>query len=283
MLTIDPTQTDVLKLTHYLQSCIAPRPIALVSSINQKGEVNLSPFSFFNIFGTKPPTLIFSPNRRMRDGSTKHTLENVLVHDEVVINMVDYSMVQQMSLSSCEYAKGVNEFEKAGFGAVDSIKVKPPRVQQSKAAFECKVNQVIQMGQEGGAANLVICEIVLAHFDPSLLDEAGNVDQTKTDWVARLGGNWYTRASGDALFEVQKPNILLGVGVDAIPDAVLKTGFFSGNELGQLGNAHQLPDPIAIQQKISEQSKASLLQSARTALENNEVLEAWACLLAYSD
>ncbi|MEZ4906027.1 MAG: flavin reductase family protein, partial [Spirosomataceae bacterium] len=202
MVTIDPHEVAIPVLHHYLQGAIAPRPIAFASTIDKAGNVNLSPFSYFNIFGTKPPTLIFSPNRRVRDGSNKHTFENVQEVDEVVINMVDYSMVEQMSLASCEYPKGTNEFIKAGFTQVPSQCIKPPRVGESKAVFECKVKQIISLGDEGGAANLVICEVLLAHFAEAILDENGRIDQRKTDWVARMGGDWYARASGSAIFEV---------------------------------------------------------------------------------
>jgi flavin reductase (DIM6/NTAB) family NADH-FMN oxidoreductase RutF len=279
MLTINPKEVSVAVLHNYLQGAVAPRPIAFASTIDKDGNVNLSPFSFFNVFGTNPPTLIFSPNRRVRDGSQKHTLENVLEHDEVVINMVDYAMVEQMSLSSCEYDRGVNEFVKAGFTEVDSIMVKPPRVAESKAAFECKVKQVVQMSDEGGSPNLVICEVVLAHFSEEILDENGRIDQTKTDWVARLGGDWYCRASGDALFEVAKPSIHKGIGVDAIPDFIKKDASFSGNDLGRLGNIEKLPsdEEVAIFKK--ENPSESYKNLALALLKNGKVKEAWLSLM----
>jgi flavin reductase (DIM6/NTAB) family NADH-FMN oxidoreductase RutF len=279
MLTINPKEVSVAVLHSYLQGAVAPRPIAFASTIDKDGNVNLSPFSFFNVFGTNPPTLIFSPNRRVRDGSQKHTLENVLEHDEVVINMVDYAMVEQMSLSSCEYDRGVNEFVKAGFTEVNSTMVRPPRVAESKAAFECKVKQVVQMSDEGGSPNLVICEVVLAHFSKEILDENGRIDQTKTDWVARLGGDWYCRASGDALFEVAKPSIHKGIGVDAIPDFIKNDSFFTGNDLGRLGNVEKLPsdEEIAIFKK--ENPSEGYKNLALTLLEKGRVKEAWMALL----
>jgi flavin reductase (DIM6/NTAB) family NADH-FMN oxidoreductase RutF len=279
MLTINPKEVSVAVLHSYLQGAVAPRPIAFASTIDKDGNVNLSPFSFFNVFGTNPPTLIFSPNRRVRDGSQKHTLENVLEHDEVVINMVDYAMVEQMSLSSCEYDRGVNEFVKAGFTEVNSIMVKPPRVAESKAAFECNVKQVIQMSDEGGSPNLVICEVVLAHFSEEILDENGRIDQTKTDWVARLGGDWYCRASGDALFEVAKPSIHKGIGVDAIPDFIKNDSFFTGNDLGRLGNVEKLPsdEEIAIFKK--ENPSYNYTKLAKAHLENGKIKEAWLSLM----
>jgi flavin reductase (DIM6/NTAB) family NADH-FMN oxidoreductase RutF len=282
MLTINPKEVSVAVLHAYLQSSIAPRPIAFASTIDKDGNVNLSPFSFFNVFGTNPPTLIFSPNRRVRDGSQKHTLENVLEHDEVVINMVDFSMVEQMSLASCEYEKGINEFVKGGFTEVPSVMVKPPRVLASKAAFECKVKQVIQMSEEGGSPNLVICEVVLAHFSEDILDENGKIDQTKTDWVARLGGDWYVRASGDALFEVAKPSIHKGIGVEVIPDFIKNDSSFSGNDLGRLGNIEELPSEEQINTFIIQNPNANYKEMAKEFIINAKIKEAWLALLSQS-
>ena len=282
MLTINPKEVSVSVLHGYLQGSIAPRPIAFASTIDKDGNVNLSPFSFFNVFGTNPPTLIFSPNRRVRDGSQKHTLENVLEHDEVVINMVDFAMVEQMSLASCEYEKGINEFIKGGFTEEPSIMVKPPRVKESKTAFECKVKQVIQMSEEGGSPNLVICEVILAHFSEDILDENGKIDQTKTDWVARLGGDWYVRASGDALFEVAKPSIHKGIGVEAIPDFIKNDSSFSGNDLGRLGNIENLPSKDEIDDFILHNPNANFKEMGKEYLTNGKIKEAWMALLGYS-
>lgn len=282
MLTINPKEVSVAVLHGYLQSSIAPRPIAFVSTIDKDGNVNLSPFSFFNVFGTNPPTLIFSPNRRVRDGSQKHTLENVLEHDEVVINMVDFAMVEQMSLASCEYEKGINEFVKGGFTEEPSVMVQPPRVKESKATFECKVKQVIQMSEEGGSPNLVICEVVLAHFSEDILDENGKIDQTKTDWVARLGGDWYVRASGDALFEVAKPSIHKGIGVDAIPNFIKNDSSFSGNDLGRLGNIEQLPSEEEINEFRFQNPNANFKEMAIEFLTKDKIKEAWLALITQS-
>jgi flavin reductase (DIM6/NTAB) family NADH-FMN oxidoreductase RutF len=279
MLTIHPQEVSVPVLHGYLQGAVAPRPIAFASTVDAEGNVNLSPFSFFNLFGTKPPTLIFSPNRRVRDGSTKHTLENVLEIDEVVINMVDYAMVEQMSLASCEYDRGTNEFVKAGFTEAPSQRVKPPRVAESKAVFECKVKQVISMGDEGGAANLVICEVLLAHFSEDILDENGRIDQRKTDWVARMGGDWYCRAQGDALFEVPKPSIHKGVGVDAIPDFIKNNTLFTGNDLGRLGNIEALPNEADIEQFAKENAAEDYVSVGKSLLQQGRVREAWMALL----
>jgi flavin reductase (DIM6/NTAB) family NADH-FMN oxidoreductase RutF len=279
MKTINPKEVSIPVLHSYLQGAVAPRPIAFASTVDKDGNVNLSPFSFFNVFGTNPPTLIFSPNRRVRDGSSKHTLENVLEHDEVVINMVDYGMVEQMSLASCEYEKSVNEFIKAGFTQVQSEMVKPPRVGESKAVFECKVKQVIQMGEQGGAANLVICEVILAHFSEDILDENGKIDQTKTDWVARLGGDWYCRASGEALFEVPKPSVHKGIGVDAIPEFIKNDKSFTGNDLGRLGNIENLPNQTEIDAFKAENPNQNYKELAKSLLKKGLLKEAWMALL----
>lgn len=280
MLTINPKDVSVPLIHHYLQGAVAPRPIAFASTVDKDGNVNLSPFSFFNLFGTKPPTLIFSPNRRVRDATNKHTLENVQEVDEVVINMVDYSMVEQMSLASCEYPKGTNEFVKAGFTEVPSQLVKPPRVGESKAVFECKVKQIISLGEEGGAANLIICEVILAHFSEDILDENGRIDQTKTDWVARMGGDWYARASGDALFEIPKPSTQRGIGIDSIPDFIKTNPLFTGNELGRLGNIEKLPEVEEIERFKNENLEEDFIQLAKKMLVEGKVKDAWLALLA---
>ena len=279
-MTINPQEVSVPVLQHYLQGSVAPRPIAFASTIDKDGNVNLSPFSFFNLFGTKPPTLIFSPNRRVRDGSNKHTLENVQEVDEVVINMVDYSMVEQMSLASCEYPKGTNEFVKAGFTQVPSQLVKPPRVGESKAVFECKVKQILTIGEEGGAANLVICEVLLAHFSEDILDENGRIDQQKTDWVARMGGDWYARASGEVLFQVPKPSIQQGIGVDMIPDFIKNNPLFDGNDLGRLGNIEVLPSKSEIETFKNQHQESDWVQLAKSLLNSNRTKEAWLALSA---
>lgn len=226
---------------NYLQHAIAPRPICFASTIDKAGNVNLSPFSFFNLFSSNPPVVIFSPARRVRDNSTKHTLQNVLAVPEVVINMVDYDMVQQMSLASCDFAKSENEFIKAGFTAESASLVKPPMVKESKIKMECKVLEVKPLGAEGGAGNLVICEVLAMHIDESILDNDNNIDQTKFNLVARLGGDWYCKIDTENLFKVAKPNIKIGIGVDALPEAVRMSKILTGNHLGQLANVNELP------------------------------------------
>jgi flavin reductase (DIM6/NTAB) family NADH-FMN oxidoreductase RutF len=292
MKTITPKEISTSEFHSYMLGVIAPRPIAFASTIDKQGNVNLSPFSFFNAFGSNPPIVIFSPARRVRDNTIKHTLENVYEVDEVVINMVNYAMVQQMSLSSCEYEKGVNEFVKAGFTPVHSTVVKPPRVGEAPAAFECKVKQIIETGTEGGAANLVICEILRAHINEEILDANGRIDPQKLDAVARMGGDWYCRAKGDAIFEVPKPNQKKGIGIDQIPEHIRYSQILSGNDLGMLGNIEALPDKETIQafsQQASIQNilrtqpsaaiHQSLHQLAKQYLAAGKIQEAWLTLL----
>ncbi|SHO63425.1 flavin reductase family protein [Algoriphagus zhangzhouensis] len=294
MKTFYPKDLAVPDFHALLQGSIAPRPIAFVSTIDQEGNVNLSPFSFFNLFSTNPPILVFSPSRRVRDNTTKHTLENVKEVPEVVIHVVHYGMVEQMSLASTEYAKGVNEFEKAGFTAVPSQEVAPPRVKEAKVAFECKVNEVKPLGETGGAGNLVICEVLVAHVDEHILDEKGVIDPYKIDLVARMGGNWYSRSNGEALFEIPKPLRTLGIGIDQIPEEIRNSTVLTGNNLGRLGNVESLPTKEELElfgagREIQEMrirfqnDQASWLdhlhQFAKEALEEGEVEKAWKILL----
>ncbi len=241
MLTLRTADLTPVQLQNYLQYAIAPRPICLASTIDADGQVNLSPFSFFNLFSTNPPICIFSPARRVRDNTTKHTLENVMQVKECVINIVNYDMVQQTSLSSTEYGKGINEFEKAGLSMLPSEMVKPPRVEEAPVQFECVINEVISLGEQNGAGNLVLAEIKLIHIREDILDEAGKIDQEKIDLVARLGGDWYCRVTADNLFRVEKPLTTLGIGVDALPRSVRFSKVLSGNDLGMLGNVMQMP------------------------------------------
>jgi flavin reductase (DIM6/NTAB) family NADH-FMN oxidoreductase RutF len=289
MLTIDPKELTTPKLHGYLQSSVGPRPIALASTIDENGVANLSPFSFFNLFSSNPPILIFSPSRRVRDNTTKHTLGNAQQTGEVVINVVNYAMVEQTSLASTEYAFGVNEFDKAGFTILKSEVVKPFRVKEAPVQFECRVNQIIPLGTEGGAGNLILCEVLKMHIDESILDAAGNIDQHKIDLVSRLGANWYSR-SAEGLFEVEKPLTTLGIGVDAVPSFIKNSGYFNGNDLGKLGNVETLPtdEEITIFVKESFEAKAILsaddeekkFLKAKELLDNNEVISAWKVLLA---
>lgn len=289
MITLDPKQLSPVQIQAYLQGAVAPRPIAFASTLDSNGVPNLSPFSFFNIFSANPPVLVFSPARRVRDNSIKHTLINCEATREVVINLVDYAMVQQMSLSSTEYGVGVNEFLKSGLTPLPSHNVKPYRVAESPVQLECKVTDIIALGQEGGAGNMIICEVVKFHINEKVLDAKGLIDPEKIDLVARLGGNWYSRAK-EGLFEVEKPLATLGIGVDAIPKFVKESPIFNGNDLGKLGNVEALPteEEITIFVKQSFEVKSVLSaddelkkhQLAKEYLNKNEVLTAWKVLLS---
>lgn len=276
----------------WLQHAVAPRPIAFASTVNAQGEVNLSPFSFFNLFSSNPPILVFSPSRRVRDNTTKHTLDNVLAVPEVVINVVDEDMVQQTSLSSCEYPAGVNEFEKAGFTMEPSALIKPPRVKESKVQMECKVLEVKPLGHEGGAGNLVICEVLCMHVDDRILNEAGTmIDQRKLHHVARLGGDWYCRVNEQSLFHVPKPNMELGIGIDQLPASIRNSTVLTGNHLGQLANVQTLPEyePSFYDSNVRhiiqyfsanpDDMEVELHRYAAQLLEDGKLKEAWQVLL----
>lgn len=273
----------------YLLGAVIPRPIAFASTIDKEGNVNLSPFSFFNCFGANPPILVFSPSRRGRDNTTKHTYENVKEVPEVVINIVNYNMVEQVSLSSCEFPKGVNEFIKAGFTEVKSGMVKPPRVGEAPVAMECKVNQVIELGTGGAAGNLVICEVVLMHIKEEVLDDNGRIDPIKLDAVARMGGDYYLRVRQNNIITVPKPNDKLGMGFDRIPLSIRESNVLTGNDLGRLGNAEQLPRAESIESMKSDsefmtaqkQGKQAVHLLAQRYLGTGKVEEAWSVLLAF--
>lgn len=282
MLEIDPKETKTPQLHGYLLGAIGPRPIAFASTIDKNGNPNLAPFSFFNVFSAKPPILIFSPARSGRTNTNKHTFENIKEVPEVVINVVTHEMVHQMSLASSEYAKGVNEFAKAGFTQEASKHVKPFRVKESPVQMECKVKEVVELGTEGGAGNLIICEVVWMHINENVLNEKGVIDQQKIDLVARMGGNWYCRAHGNALFELEKPLTTLGIGVDALPDSIRNSHVLSGNNLGQLGNAEALPaaeEIAAYKQLNAPGSEEERHKKAKALLEQHKVKEAWMELL----
>jgi flavin reductase (DIM6/NTAB) family NADH-FMN oxidoreductase RutF len=276
-LTIDPKETSTPRLQAYLQGAIAPRPIAFASTVDKNGIVNLSPFSFFNLFGTRPPIAVFSPSRRVRDNTVKHTLLNVAEVPEVVINIVSYSMVEQASLASCEYPKSVNEFVKSGLTELKSKLVTPPRVAESPASFECKVNQVISLGGEGGAGNLVICEILLAHFKEDVLDASKNIDPQKLDAVARMGGDYYCRAYGENIFTVPKPNTKLGIGFDQLPENIRKSKILSGNDLARLANVERLPGSMNFE-FASVKDEETRHRLAKNLLAQGKLEEAWAVL-----
>ena len=297
MKLVDPALVPVPELHSYLTGAIGPRPIALASTIDAEGRPNLSPFSFFNAFGANPGVLIFSPARRGRDNTTKHSYHNVKAVPEVVINVVTYAMVQQVSVASGEFPEGINEFEKSGFTPLPSVKVQPFRVKESPVQFECKVTQVIETGTGGGAANLVVCEIVLVHVDETILDAHGKVDHRRIDLVGRLGGSYYCRAHGDAFFELTQPNQQYGVGVDALPAAVRGSSILSGNDLGQLGSLRNIPDETAVNEhKLTELAELfirleddphgleqALHQRAKDLLAQGQCEAAWKTLLAFNE
>ena len=293
MLNIDPKDISTKDLHGYLLGGVGPRPIALASTMDELGNPNLSPFSFFNVFSANPPICIFSPARRVRNNTTKHTLENVLSTKEVVINSVTYDMVEQVSLASTEYPNGVNEFRKAGLTPEQSDLVRPFRVKESPFQMECKVIEVKALGEQGGAGNLVICEVVKLHIAERILDKNGKIDQHKIDLVGRLGGNWYDRASGDALFEVAKPLTTLGIGVDQIPPRIRNSYILSGNDLGKLGNVENLPSDAEIESfsknteianvlsnaNDDEEQREELHKVAKRLLEKGQVQDDWKALL----
>lgn len=291
-MTINLKDIKPSEAQNYLQHAIAPRPICFASTIDKDGNINLSPFSFFNLFSSNPPVVIFSPARRVRNNTTKHSLENILQVPEVVINIVDYDMVQQTSLASCEFHKGINEFIKAGFTVQKATLVQPPMVKESKVKLECKVLEVKPLGTEGGAGNLIICEVLCMHIDESILDETGKIDQTKLHHVARLGGDWYAKIDETNLFKVAKPNTQLGIGVDALPKSISQSKILTGNNLGQLANVHEMPfvDPAFNDDRLKniiqyfsinpDDMDKELHSYAKELLDEGKVDEAWQVLLA---
>ncbi len=290
---IVPGEIATPQLHQYLLGTIAPRPIAFASTVDKEGNVNLSPFSFFNVFSANPPILVFSPARRGRDNTTKHTLDNVYEVPEVTISIVNHDMVEQMSLASTEYDRGVNEFVKSGLTPVDSEKVKPPRVAEAPASFECKVIEIKPLGNEGGAGVLVICEVLLAHIEERIILD-NQIDPIKLDAVSRMGGNWYCRAQGDALFEIEKPIKNKGMGVDQIPKSIKNSKVLTGNDLGKLGNVERLPTQEEIDEFSKEPEVSSILEYvdhepdqiqdelhklAAQHLEAGDAISAWKVLL----
>jgi len=297
MLSLNPKELPIPKLHQYLLGAIGPRPIAFASTIDENGNPNLAPFSFFNVFSANPPILIFSPARSGRNNTTKDTYNNVKAHPEVVINVVNYTIVHQMSLASSPYAPGVSEFEKAGFTALKSDLVKPFRVAESPMQFECKVIEVKELGTEGGAGNLIICEVVKIHINEAVLDENGMIDQHKIDLVSRMGGNWYCRADQNSMFEIQKPITTCGIGFDALPKDIRESSILTGNDLGHLAGIENLPDETAVNEyKLLELSdlfltldneaknlEIELHKRAQKLLAENKLDEAWLTLLSFNN
>lgn len=294
MIAIDPKEIATGLLHSHLLASVAPRPIAFASTMDKHGNPNLSPFSFFNVFGVNPPIAIFSPARRVKNNTIKHTLENAMETGEVVINIVNYSMVQQASLASTEYARGVDEFKKSGFTPIESVKIKPFRVKESPVQLECKVQDIIHTGTEGGAGNLIVCEIVLVHINEDILDANGKIDQHKIDVVGRLGGDWYVRANGSALFEVEKPLTTMGMGIDSLPEKIRDSHILTGNNLGQLGNVEKMPTIEESKEFLQSNEWKDLMNDpelnlsstnndheiARLLLDKGKVKEAWYWLMS---
>ena len=293
MLEINPKDLSTKDLHGHLLSSVGPRPIALVSTIDNEGRPNLSPFSFFNVFSANPPIAIFSPARRVRNNTTKHTLQNAALTKEVVINVVSFPIVEQTSLSSTDYKEGVNEFIKSGLTPLESIQVKPYRVKESPVHMECLVKDIISLGEEGGAGNLVVCEIVKMHISENVLNEHNQIDPNKIDLVGRMGANWYCRASNTSLFEVQKPNSKIGIGYDQLPQHIRDSDILSGNDLAKLANVKSLPSMEDVEKfkenenlvqilKSSvdeEQTRENLHYHCKKLLQENKVLDAWSTLL----
>ncbi|PKV63240.1 flavin reductase family protein [Pontibacter ramchanderi] len=298
MKTINPKETKTAEVHALLLGAIAPRPIAFASTVDEEGNVNLSPFSFFNVFSAKPPIVVFSPARRVRDNTSKHTLENVMTTKEVVINIGNYDIVEQMSLASTEYDKGINEFIKSGLTPEPSVMVRAPRVKEAPFAMECRVNEVISLGPEGGAGNLVICEVLLIHVNENILNEEGKIDPYKLDAVARMGGDYYLRANGDCIFELPKPVRNKGVGVDQLPEHIRHSSILTGNHLARLGNTEVIPtqeeveafkaDPL-VSYTLNKyghdkaQLRSELEKLGKQLLDDHQVLEAWKVLLLMSE
>lgn len=278
MLSVTPSELTVPKLHQLLLGSVGPRPICFASTVDKDGKRNLAPFSFFNVFSANPPILVFSPARSGRTGETKHTHDNVKEVPQVVINVVTYAMVHQMSLASSPYPKGTDEFVKTGFTALDSDLVKPARVKESPVQLECEVQEVVELGQNGGAGNLIICKVVKMHIDEAILNEHGQIDQRKIDLVARMGGDWYCRAHGDALFELVKPLTNCGIGVDALPEHIRMSHVLSGNDLGMLGNIEELPDEAWMQEIKLSYSGGDLVHTAKQLLAEGKSREALALL-----
>ncbi|MEM8566714.1 MAG: flavin reductase family protein [Bacteroidota bacterium] len=281
---IDPQQISVGELHSYLLGSVVPRPIAFASTIDSKGNINLSPFSYFNVFSANPPILIFSPANRARNNTPKHSLENVLEVPEVTVNMVNHAMVEQMSLASTEYEKGVNEFVKSGLTEAPSSVVRPPYVKESPISFECRVVEVKKLGDKGGAGNLVFCEVILIHINDDVLDTGGKVDPYKLDAVARMGGNYYARVQKEGIFEIPKPITTKGIGIDQLPDSIRESSVLTGNNLARLANIEKVPgaDEASGYSNASELrgfSRRELHYKAQALLSEGSVHEAWLVLL----
>jgi flavin reductase (DIM6/NTAB) family NADH-FMN oxidoreductase RutF len=297
MKTINPKDIETPKLHRYLLGAIGPRPIAFASTMDKDGVANLAPFSFFNAFSANPPILVFSPARSGRTNTTKDTYNNVKILPEVVINVVNFELVHQMSLASSPYPSSVDEFVKSGLTAVASECVQPPRIKESPVQFECKVNEVIELGDQGGAGNLIICEVLRIHIDEAILDEHQMIDQHKIDLVSRMGGNWYCRADENSMFEIPKPITTCGIGYDELPEDIKNSDVLTANNLGQLAGIESIPNETDVNEykliELSElflsleedatQLEIEIHKRAKLLLEKNHLEEAWLTLLSFNN
>ncbi len=297
MKTINPKNIEIPKLHRYLLGAIGPRPIAFASTIDKDGVANLAPFSFFNAFSANPPILVFSPARSGRTNTTKDTYNNVKILPEVVINVVNFELVHQMSLASSPYPSSVDEFVKSGLTPVASECVQPFRIKESPVQFECKVNEVIELGDQGGAGNLIICEVLRIHIDEAILDEQQMIDQQKIDLVSRMGGNWYCRADENSMFEIPKPITTCGIGYDELPEDIKNSDVLTANNLGQLAGIESIPNETDVNEykliELSElflsleedatQLEIEIHKRAKLLLEKNDLEEAWLTLLSFNN
>ena len=297
MLSLNPKDIPPRQLHHYLLGTVVPRPICFASTVDENGNSNLAPFSFFNVFSSNPPIAVFSPSRSGRTGKHKDTFNNIQKVTEVVINMVNYSMAEQMSLASSPYSAEVDEFVKSGFNKVKSDLVQPHRLKESPVQFECKVLEIKQLGNKGGAGNLIICEILKIHISIDVLDDNQMIDQQKIDLIARMGGNWYSRTEKKSMFEITKPITTIGIGFDELPIEILNSNILTGNELGKLAGIESLPDETAVNDfklielseiflKFEDDAKKlefSLHKKAQEFLLQNDLEAAWKTLLSFNN
>ena len=297
MLTVDPIELGNPKAHHYLLGAVGPRPICFASTIDSAGNRNLAPFSFFNVFSSNPPVAIFSPSRSGRTGKQKDTYNNIKEVPEVVINLVNHSMVEQMSLSSSPYQSNVDEFLKSGLTPLESESVRPSRVKESPVQMECDVFNVMELGENGGAGNLIMCKIKKIHIQENVLDANNMIDQLKIDLVSRMGGDWYCRSDKNSMFEIKKPLTTCGIGFDQIPSEILNSTILTGNDLGKLGGIEQLPNETDVNEhKLTElselfmefednqkQLEVVLHKKAKSLLDKDLLEDAWKTLLAFNN
>lgn len=285
MRTIIPAELATKDLHQFIVGAIAPRPIAFASTIDEQGQLNIAPYSFFNAFSSNPPILVFSSNRRVKGNTTKDTLHNIEATGEVVINVVNYEIVRQMAIASVSYPAGVSEFEKSGLTPIPSEVVKPYRLKESPVQFECKVKEIVTLGEHGGAGHLIICDVLRIHIDENVIDDKGRIDPHKLDLVGRLGRAYYVRASGSALFTLHQDQEVIPIGFDALPAAIRQSKILTGNDLGQLAGLLAFPTAEAIaaaKAAATGLSEEALHQKAQALLAEERAEEALALLMAGS-